>query len=202
MGAVGSAFEDVWDGIGDAAEWGVNAIGDAAEWTIDNVPGADIAADAAGVFGDVVLAPVKLGGKVMDEVAKMPGFEWADDAFDIAEDIIEEVNSNASPLHMAAYAARDAKTLKDAVRTKQKIELNNKAIERANAAEDAAEASKHLKYLLRGKGNASKGLASRPQAKATAGAKAVTKTRSGRGAASRGAASSSVAKPAQSAAVA
>ena len=23
MGAVGSAFEDVWDGIGDAAEWGV-----------------------------------------------------------------------------------------------------------------------------------------------------------------------------------
>ena len=174
----------------------MNAVGDVAEWTIDNVPGADLAADAAGVFGDVVLAPVKLGGKVMDEVAKMPGFEWADDAFDIAEDIIEEVNSNASPLHMAAYAARDAKTLKDAVRTKQKIELNNKAIERANAAEDAAEASKHLKYLLRGKGNASKGLAPRPQAKATAGAKAVTKSRSGRGAASRGAASSGVAKPA------
>ena len=192
MGAVGSAFEDVWDGIKDVGEWGLNAVGDVTEWTIDNVPGADLAADAAGVFGDVVLAPVKLGGKVMDEVAKMPGFEWADDAFDIAEDIIEEVNSNASPLHMAAYAGRDAKTLKDAIRTKQKIELNNKAIERANEAQDAAEAAKHLKYLLRGKGNQSKGLASRPQAKATAGAKAVTKNR-GRGAASRGAASSGVA---------
>ena len=117
MGAVASGFEDVREGIENVGKWGVNAVGDVAEWTIDNVPGEDLAADGLGVFADVALAPIKLGGKVMDEVAKLDGFEWADDAFDLAENVIQEVNSNASPFHMAAYAARDAKTLKDAIRT-------------------------------------------------------------------------------------
>ena len=195
---MGNVASDVWEGIKDVGEWGVNAVGDVAEWTIDNIPGADIAADIGGVFADVALAPVKLGGKVMDEVAKLEGFEWADDAFGVVENVLEEVNSNASPFHMAAYAAKDAKTLKDAIRTKQKIEASNKAIERANAAEDAEEKAKHLRYLLRGKGNASKGLA-KPEA--SKGAKNVTGSRStvpkanasagarvsGKGAASRGA---------------
>ena len=162
---MGGVASDMWEGIKDAGEWVGDAvvdigegIGDAAEWTFDNVPGMEELADVGGVFGDIVLAPVKLGGAVMDEVAKLPGMDWADDAFDIAEDVLEEVNSNLSPLHMAAYAARDAKTLKDALRTKRQVDSQNRAIDNMNAAKDAEEKAKYIRHLLRGKGQSSQGV--------------------------------------------
>ena len=66
---MGNAVSDAWDGLGDAVNWVRGAVGDVAEWTFDNMPGGELLADAGGVFADVVLASVKVGGAVMDEVA-------------------------------------------------------------------------------------------------------------------------------------
>ena len=84
--------------------------------------------------------------------------DWADDAFDVGATILEEVNSNISPLHMAVYAAQDAKQLKDALRTKRQIDSQNRAIENMNAATDAKEKAKYIRHLLRGKGQKSQGV--------------------------------------------
>ena len=191
MGAVASGFEDVWDGLGAAAGWVGDAVGDAAEWTFENIPLTEEIADIGGVFADVALAPVKLSAKALGEVSNLPGLEWMEGATNIAQDVLHEVSANASPFHMMAYAADDAKTLKDAIKVKKNIESNNRALARVEDAKDAKEKAKHIKHLLRGKGNTSAGVASQGVSKK---AKGVPRKTGGGGTASQGVASQGVAR--------
>ena len=145
-------IEDGWNWTKGAVEDVGKAIGAAAEWTFDNVPGMDLLADAGGLLSDVVLAPIDLTVKLGKEIGKLDGLGFVADLAELGEKVAEEVNSNANMVHMAAYAARDMKDMKNALKSKKRIEETNRNIQRMNDAKTAAEQAKYAQYLTRGKG--------------------------------------------------
>lgn len=149
------AFDWIEDGFNwakDRVEDVGKGIAKAAAWTFDNVPGMDLLADAGGILSDVVLAPIDLTTKLGKEIGKIDGLGFVGDLAELGEKVAEEVNSNANMVHMAAYAARDMKNLKDALKSKKRIEETNRNIQRMNDAKTAAERAKYANYLTRGKG--------------------------------------------------
>ena len=130
--------ETVGEGIVDAVEWGLDNTGDFGDFIVD----------VSGFVGDVVTAPVQLGGAVAKGLSKLPGLGWADDVYGVVEDGFREVNSSISPVHALAYGAQDLRTLRDAINQKNEAEGKPQMSE-----EDARAYRDNLRYTLKGRGS-------------------------------------------------
>lgn len=135
---VAKAVEATGEGIVDAVEWGLDNTGDFGDFLVD----------AGGFVGDVVTAPIKLGGAVSKGLSKLPGMGWADDVYDVVEDGLREVNSTISPVHALAYGAQDLRTLRDAINQK-----NAAAGKPQMSEEDARAYRDNMRYTLKGRGS-------------------------------------------------
>lgn len=145
---IGDAITAPFKGAAKAVETVGEGIVDGAEWMLDKTgPVGDFIVDAGGFMGDVVTAPVKLGGAVSKGLSKLPGLGWADDVYGVVEDGLQEVNSTISPVHALAYGAQDMRSLRNAINQKREAEGKPQMSE-----EEARAYRDHLKYTIKGRG--------------------------------------------------